>query len=145
MLLDSNTEVFSRDVQKQRSLLFLSLPSTVFHGKWRCYLLNSVQFFGTLWTVDHQAPLSMEFSRHAGMNCHFLFQGIFLTQGFNLGLLHCRQILYHLHNWRSPFFTGFLESSSCEVQWATKDLNIVYMQTLWLSKLCSSVVGTLPP
>ena len=27
---------------------------------------------------------------------HFLFQGIFLTQGSNLGLLHCRQILHHL-------------------------------------------------
>ena len=23
-------------------------------------------------------------------------QGIFLTQGSNLGLLHCKQILYHL-------------------------------------------------
>ena len=30
------------------------------------------------------------------MNCHFLLQGIFLTQGWNLGLLHCGQILYHL-------------------------------------------------
>ena len=30
------------------------------------------------------------------MSCHFLLQGIFLTQGSNLGLLHCRQILYHL-------------------------------------------------
>ena len=28
--------------------------------------------------------------------CHFLFQGIFLTQGSNPSLLHCRQILYHL-------------------------------------------------
>ena len=30
------------------------------------------------------------------MGCHFLLQGIFLTQGLNPGLLHCRQILYHL-------------------------------------------------
>ena len=28
------------------------------------------------------------------MGCHSLPQGIFLTQGLNLGLLHCRQILY---------------------------------------------------
>ena len=28
--------------------------------------------------------------------CHFLLQGIFLTQGSNLGLLHGRQVLYHL-------------------------------------------------
>ena len=34
-----------------------------------------------------------------GMGCHFLLQGIFLTQGSNsclFHLLHCRQILYHL-------------------------------------------------
>ena len=30
------------------------------------------------------------------MGCHFLLQGIFLTQGLNPGLLHCRQRLYHL-------------------------------------------------
>ena len=31
----------------------------------------------------------------------FPFPGIFLTQGLNLGLLHCRQILYHLHHQES--------------------------------------------
>ena len=31
------------------------------------------------------------------MDCHFLLQGISLTQGSNLGLLHCRQILYYLN------------------------------------------------
>ena len=30
------------------------------------------------------------------MGCHFLLQGIFLALGPNLGLLHYRQILYHL-------------------------------------------------
>ena len=33
-----------------------------------------------------------------GMSCHFLLQGIFLTQGLNLGLLHCRWILYQLNH-----------------------------------------------
>ena len=28
--------------------------------------------------------------------CHFLFQGIFPTQGLKPGLLHCRQTLYCL-------------------------------------------------
>ena len=32
------------------------------------------------------------------MDCHFLLQRIFLTQGLNLGLPHCRQTLYHLRN-----------------------------------------------
>ena len=30
------------------------------------------------------------------VGCHALLQDIFLTQGLNLGLLHCKQILYHL-------------------------------------------------
>ena len=30
------------------------------------------------------------------MSCHAFLQGIFLTQGLNLGLLHCRQILSRL-------------------------------------------------
>ena len=30
------------------------------------------------------------------MGCHFLLQRIFLTQGSNPGLPHCRQTLYHL-------------------------------------------------
>ena len=36
------------------------------------------------------------------MGCHFLLQGIFLTLGLNLGLLHCKQILYHLSHQGSP-------------------------------------------
>ena len=53
--------------------------------------------FATPWTVACQAPLSMGFSRQEyGVGCHFLLQGIFLTQEPNLGLLHCRQILYWL-------------------------------------------------
>ena len=34
--------------------------------------------------------------KNTGVGCHFLFQGISLTQGLNLGLLHCRQVPYHL-------------------------------------------------
>ena len=49
--------------------------------------------FETSWTVAWQVP-----SVHGISQAHFLLQGIFLTQGLNpwlLGLLHCRQILYH--------------------------------------------------
>ena len=35
-------------------------------------------------------------SKNTGVGCHSLLQGIFLTQGWNPGLLHCRQVLYHL-------------------------------------------------
>ena len=33
---------------------------------------------------------------HTRVGCHSLLQGIFLTQESNLGILHCRQILYCL-------------------------------------------------
>ena len=46
--------------------------------------------------MAQQVPLSMKFSKQeCGMGCHSLLQGIFLTQGSNLGLLHCKQTLYH--------------------------------------------------
>ena len=56
--------------------------------------------FATPWT-----PLSMEFpGRNTGVGCHFLLQGIFLAQGSNLGLPHCRTSLYHLRYQGSPIF-----------------------------------------
>ena len=56
----------------------------------------------TPWTVACQAPQSMGFpGKNTGVGCHFLLQGIFLTQGSNLGLPHCRQILYCLHHQES--------------------------------------------
>ena len=41
-------------------------------------------------------------ARVTGLGCHSLLQGPFLTQGSNLSLLHCRQILYHLNHQGSP-------------------------------------------
>ena len=40
--------------------------------------------------------------RNTGVGCHALLQGIFLTQGLNPGLLHCRQILYQLSYQEHP-------------------------------------------
>ena len=49
---------------------------------------NSVWLFVTLWTVAHQAPLSMGFSRQESWSgLHALLQGIFLTQELNLCLM----------------------------------------------------------
>ena len=41
--------------------------------------------------------------RNTGVGCRSLLQGIFPTQGWNPGLLHCRQILYRLKQNGSPF------------------------------------------
>ena len=40
--------------------------------------------------------------KNTGVGCHALLQGIFPTQGWNPGLQHCRQILYHLSHQGSP-------------------------------------------
>ena len=59
--------------------------------------------FVTLWTVALQAPLSMEFpSKSTKLGCHFLLQGIFLIQGSNPCLLHCKQIVLPLSHLVSP-------------------------------------------
>ena len=45
-------------------------------------LLSPVWLFVTPWTVAHQAPLSTDsLGKNSGVGCHFLPQGIFLTQG----------------------------------------------------------------
>ena len=41
-------------------------------------------------------------SKHTGVDCHALLQGIFPTQGSNPNLPHCRQILYWLSHQGSP-------------------------------------------
>ena len=40
--------------------------------------------------------------KNTGVGCHPLLQGIFPTQVWNPGLLHCRRILYHLSHQGSP-------------------------------------------
>ena len=39
--------------------------------------------------------------KNTGVGSHSVLQGIFLIQGLNLGLMHCRLILYHLGQQRS--------------------------------------------
>ena len=40
--------------------------------------------------------------KNTGVGSHSLLWGIFLTQGSNLDLLHCRRTLYHLSHCGSP-------------------------------------------
>ena len=46
-----------------------------------------------------------------GVGCHFLLQGIFLTQGLNPGLPHCRQMLYRLE----PPGKSYMQSILCKM------------------------------
>ena len=63
------------------------------HAFFRCMCVcmlshfSRVQLFATLWTIDHQAPQPMGFSRQEYWSgLHALLQGIFLIQGLNLHL-----------------------------------------------------------
>ena len=46
----------------------------------QCVSFNHIWLSGTPWTIAHQSTLSMEFSKNTEVSCHFLLQGIFLTQ-----------------------------------------------------------------
>ena len=53
--------------------------------------------------------------KNTEVGCHFLLQGTFPTNGLNPGLLHCRQILYHLNHQGSPnvYLSHFVYPFSC--------------------------------
>ena len=73
-----------------------------------CYLITAVVFdsLGAPWTVAYQVPLPCGFlGKNTRVSCHFLLQGIFPTQGLNLGLPHCTQMLYHLSHQGSLLVT----------------------------------------
>ena len=67
----------------------------------------------TLWDpIDYPPPRS---SVHGILQARILewvavLQGVFWTQGSNLGLLHCRQILYCLSHQGSPRIPGHVKS-----------------------------------
>ena len=62
-----------------------------------CESLSYVWLFVTPWTQAARLLYPWNFpGKNVAVRCHFLIQGIFPTSGSNLGLLHCRQILYHL-------------------------------------------------
>ena len=58
--------------------------------------LSNVPLFATPWAIAHQAALSMGFSRKEyWRGCHFLLQGIFLTQDQIQAFCIGRWVLYH--------------------------------------------------
>ena len=49
--------------------------------------------------------------RNTGVGSHALLQVIFLTQGSNAGLPHCKQSLYHLSHQGKPFTSHSLQKT----------------------------------
>ena len=65
--------------------------------------LSLIRLFETPWTVAYQAPPSMGFTRQEYWSrLPFPSPGDLPEPGINQGLLHCRQMLYHLSYQGSP-------------------------------------------
>ena len=79
-------------ILQARTLKWVAISfSNAWKWKVKGKLFSHVQLFTTPWNEAHQAPLSIGLSRQeywsGVMGCHFLLQGVFLTQGWNLHLL----------------------------------------------------------
>ena len=67
-------------------------------------MLSPIGLFANPWTVTCQSPSSVEFSKQEHWSgCHFLLQGIFLSQGLNVNLLHWKADSLPLHHLGSPW------------------------------------------
>ena len=89
----------------------------------------------TPWIVAHQVPPPMGFSRQE-------YWSGFPTQGSNLGLPHCRQMLYHLSHQGSPSMTHSY------VWKLTLTVGSHHSRSYWLNSLhkaSSSALGFLTP
>ena len=89
--------------------------------------------------MDCQALLSMGFpSKNTGVGCHFLLQGIFLTQGSNLHLLHWQVDSFPLSC--SLYWFPILYQNPWLLRKATKncwlsstgDLNLLLSSVKWI-------------
>ena len=103
MVQPSLFKIFHGDTPSIPDILFSIVASSVtcvhvcvsrsdVYDSLRPYGLQSTSFFCP-WNFPGQ---------NTGVGCHSLLQGLFLTQGWNPGLLHCREILQHLSQQGSP-------------------------------------------
>ena len=119
--------------------------------------------------MDCSLPVSSvhgdSLGKNTGVGCHALLQGIFLTQGWNPGLLHCMWILYCLSHQGNPrilewvpylFSRGFSQPRnrtrvSCIAggfftSWATREAHMLskLSQFLLAPQSLSSAAGIAP-
>ena len=77
--------------------------------------------------------------RSTGVGCHFLLQGIFLTQVSNLGLPCSRQILYHLSHWVR---IAIIKKSTNNKCWRGCGEKGTFLHCWWECKLVQSLWNT---
>ena len=72
-----------------------SQPALCIHVKWSHSIVSDSLWLHWLGPTRLLCPWDFP-GNSIRVDCHFLLQGIFPTQGSNPGLLHCRQTLYRL-------------------------------------------------
>ena len=100
---------------------------------------SHIQFFATPWTIQ-PARLRCPWEspgKNTGLGCHFLLQGIFLTQGSNpSSYVSCigRWVLYHQHHlgshvshFSNVFLFCFFMKLSCNSLTKSKYLNLLLL------------------
>ena len=72
--------------------------------------------------------------KSTAVGCCFLLQGIFLIQGSNLGLPHCRQWFYLRATWEAPNLNQIPYDDTVEVMNRFKGLDVVdrVPEGLWM-------------
>ena len=83
---------------RQEYWSWLPFPSPMHESekwKWSCSVVSDSSRPHGLQPTRLLCPWDFP-GKNTGVGSHSLLQEIFLTQGSNPGLLHCRQILYHL-------------------------------------------------
>ena len=70
--------------------------------------------------------------KNTGVGFHALRQGIFPTQGSNLGLPHCRRILYQLSHQGSPRILEWVAYSFSRGSSQPRDRTQVYHIASWI-------------
>ena len=110
-----------------------------------CAVLNRsvMSDFATLQTVALQAPRPWDSpGKNTGVGCRSLLQGIFLTQGSNLGLLHCRQIdSLPSEPLGKPKNTAVVGPSLLQGNFGTQELNRGHSLALHVDSLPAGLPG----
>ena len=109
MKAKSESEV-SESCPTLRDPMDCSLPGSSIHGIFQARVLEWVAIAFSASVVKLCPTLcnkeqAWKTGKNTGVDNHSLLQGIFPTQGLNLGFLHCKEILYHMSHQGSPCIT----------------------------------------
>ena len=110
------------------------------HSEWSEWVksLSHVQLFATPWTEPARLLYPWDSpGKNTGVGCHFLLQEIFWTQESNLGLLHCRQILYLLSQQGANFKCSSSKHKTCPGASALQFLLVLLAKCCPISHLLS--------